>query len=553
MTSRDVREAGYVRPSSGDFLRWLYVGRLTVVSGVLAAALLSWGTAHPHQTLITTMVFVVGVGVTSCAFWWTHILGRMPTDRFSYGQALLDAVLVTGIVFVTGGAESPFAPLYILVIAEGALLLPISGGVLVGTLTSLLFVGQAVVLQDSPSTATVALQMGLFGAVAVTVGVLADRMRHEGLALGRLESELRQLRVDTDEILNNIGTGILTVDERGDLVFVNPVGEAFLGLSGDEFRGRSALALLDEVAPGLGQLVRRSMNERKPLSRFRTVVGNEGESITLGVSTTVFTRAGDGPWPVTAIFQDITDVERLEGTRRRNERLEAVTELSASLAHEIKNPLASILSAVEQLASDRLSSEDRATLRDLVVAQSQRLSRLLSEFIDFSVLEIGPRSEFDLAELVGQAVALVCQHPEAKDVRLTTVGIGAPVMVPGDADMVHRALFNLILNASQFAGIGGEVEVDLRADTTRLYMAETDVPSPVRVQITDSGPGICANDLGRVFDPFYTTREGGSGLGLAVVHRTAAAHNGAVFVEAAPKGGARFVLILPGTAEGHDR
>ncbi|NNF26506.1 MAG: PAS domain-containing protein [Gemmatimonadetes bacterium] len=530
--------------STGDLLRWLYAGRLTLVACVLGGALWLWRDLHPGDTFFATLIFLLAALATAGSYWWTHLARRPVTPSFSYGQAALDAAIVTGVVHLTGSVESPLTPLYILVIASGSLILPLSGGVLIGGLTSALFVAEAVFFNHGGIPGTVALQVALFGTVAVTVGLVADRLRKGGSQLGALESELRQLRLDTGDILNNIRSGILTVDEQGRLIYINPMGLSMLGRDLDAFRGRPVLERLDRLAPGLGEMIGRSIRDRTPVARFRTAT-LDPSPLTLGVSTTVLERESPGPNPVTAIFQDITDVERLEESNRRNERLGAVAALSASLAHEIKNPLASIQSAVEQLASGRVAAGDERVLRNLIVGQSQRLSRLLSEFIDFSGLEMGPRSDFDVGPLVDEALGLVRQHPEVQEVKYRVHRQGA-APVWGDRDLLHRALFNLLLNAGQFAGDGGTVLVEVSVLNHDGIDLSGEGGYAVRVSIEDDGPGIDANDLGRIFDPFYTKRKGGSGLGLAVVHRTVEAHDGSVYVEPVADGGARFVLLLPG-------
>ncbi len=449
--------------NTGDLLRWLYVGRLTLVAGVLAGALWLWGNLHPGQTFFATLVFLLTALATAGSYWWTHIARRPATPSFSYGQVALDASIVTGVVHLTGSVHSPLTPLYILVIASGSLILPLPGGVLIGAMTSAFFVAEAVFFSHTAVPGTVALQVALFGAVALTVGLVADRLRKGGSQLGALESELRQLRLDTGDILNNIRSGILTVDEHGRLLYINPMGRSMLGTELETFKGRPVLDRLEEVSPGLGEMIRRSIEDRRPVARFRTSTLGP-DPLTLGVSTTVLERNSAGPYPVTAIFQDITDVERLEQSNRRNERLKAVAALSASLAHEIKNPLASIQSAVEQLAGGRVGAGDEKVLRNLVVGQSQRLSRLLSEFIDFSGLEMGPRSLFDVGGLVEEAIGLVRQHPEAHGVEYQVRMVDLAEMT-GDRDLLHRALFNLLLNAGQFAGPGGSVLVEVGAVT----------------------------------------------------------------------------------------
>jgi len=530
-----------------NLLRWLYLGRVTLVSGILVGALGQWFAADPAQTFTATVLFLTGFLVTGLSAWYTHIRNREPGTTFAYGQAFFDAILVTVIVHITGGGQSPFAFLYILVITSGALLLPLPGGVLFGILASILFMADTLWLNVEAFRPGVLLQMGLFAAVAVVTGWLADRVRRAGMALGEVESELRRLRLDTGDILASIGTGILTVDGLGRLMFLNPAGETILGISASEWLGLEILPRLDTLAPGLGQVLRSSIEAGEPVQRFKTLATRGQLEVVLGVSTTVLDRGEDQPPSVTAIFQDITDQDRLEGLNRRAERLEAIAELSASLAHEIKNPLASIRSAVEQISRAKLDGEDRQTLERLVVTESDRLSRLLSDFIEFSALRMGKTQAVNLAALARDCITLIQQNPDVGNgVRFRSVGLDRVILVPGDGDLLHRAVFNLVLNATQFAGSSGIVRVELRDTSECAGPPGAEVSAPVCLRVADSGPGVSAEDLPRIFDPFYTNRPGGSGLGLALVHRAVEAHQGAVLVDRAPEGGAEFAIFLPG-------
>jgi two-component system sensor histidine kinase PilS (NtrC family) len=530
-----------------DLLRWLYLGRVTLVTGILAGALLQWFGAAPEQTFVATIVFMSAFLFTAGSFWDTHIRNREPGDNFVYGQAIFDALLVTAIVHITGGGGSDFAFLYILVISASALLLPLPGGVLVGVLATILYLADTLWLNLETFRPEVILQLALFATVAVITGWLGDRVRRAGLALGEVESELRRLRLDTGDILAHIGTGVLTVDGAGRLMYLNPAGEAILGVSAADWLGSKVLPTLDQVAPGMGTVLRSSIGARAPVARFKALARRGDAELVLGVSTTILDREAGLPPSVTAIFQDITDQDRLEMLNRRAERLEAVAELSASLAHEIKNPLASIRSAVEQISKPDLDGEDRATLERLVASESDRLSRLLSDFIDFSALRMGKIRNLDLAELARDCIALVKQNPEVGEgVRFRGVGLDRVLPIPGDGDLLHRVVFNLVLNAAQFAGSSGIVRVELQGPTECTAPTGTRLKDPVCLRIADSGPGVASEDLARIFDPFYTNRPGGSGLGLSLVHRAVEAHQGAVLVDRAKEGGAEFSIFLPG-------
>jgi len=533
-------EQGFLREET--LLRWLYLGRMTLVSGVFVVALLATGTV-----LETAILFVVSLVWTAVSFWRTNRPTQPTSSTFRYGQVLFDILIVAGIVHFTGDADSAFSPLYILVIAEGALLLPLPGGVLVGLAASAVFAGDAVLLNGADITDTFLLQIGLFTVVAVATGILGDRLRQAGMRLGAMESELQQLRLDTSDILDSLSTGVITVDGAGRLAYLNPAGAEMLGLEPEEWFGAPILEVVDGIAPGLGGLLARSIQFRMSQKRFKTTTAGEGETLTIGVSTTVLERNGEDAPSATAIFQDITAHDRAERLDRRTQRLEAVAALSASLAHEIKNPLASIRSSVEQLARvDGLAAEDRETLQRLVLDESDRLSRLLSDFIEFSAIRMGRAETHDLGSLVGGAVQLAARHPDAAEVALDCHGHDGGIAVPGDRDLLHRAVYNLVLNAFQFAGEGGRVEV-LVEDVSNLAPDQTaGIVHAVRLVVRDSGPGIDMDDQERIFDPFFTRRTGGSGLGLSVVQRAVKAHHGAVLVGNHAGGGAEFVLYLPG-------
>lgn len=526
------------------------MGRLALVSGILVAVLLVWDPAEFERTFLATALFVASFVLTGISFWYTDIKDRTPTDFFVYAQVIFDALLVTGVVHITGGAESNFAFLYVLVISSGALLLPLPGGVLVGVLATVLYLGITVWIDPGTLQLEVLLQMGLFATVALVTGFLGDRVRRAGLAVGRMESALRQLRLDTGDILANIGTGVMTVDSAGHLMYLNPAGENLLDLSFEEWRGKEVVEAVEDVAPGMGSALQTSLARGEPMARLKSMARREQGELVLGISTTVLEREAGASPSVTAIFQDITGQERLNILNRRTERLEAVAELSASLAHEIKNPLASIRSAVEQLSGSGLNGEDRVVLSRLVVSESERLSRLLSGFIEFSVLRMGKSGQVDLAAVSRDCVTLVSKHPEMGiGVRILERGLEREVRVPGDADLLHRAIFNLVLNAVQFAGPGGIVRVELEDQGECADSVGSRVRSPVCLNVTDSGPGVPREEIDRIFDPFFSSRVGGSGLGLAVVHRAVEAHQGAVIVDESPEGGALFKIFLPGKPE----
>lgn len=534
-------------PDPRRLLWWLYMGRVALATGIWVAAAVAWEYVAPQTTLTATLILVWSAAVTLASVWRSHLLRRPLGRNFMYLQVLFDTLLVTAVMHVTGARESSFAPLYVLVIVEAALLLPIVGGVLIGVLASVLYFG-LVAISAHTVDAAVLFQGALFTTVALVTGYIGDRMRQAGTALGEVESELHQLRLDTDDVLAGIATGVLTVDGNGSLAYVNPAAAEILSADLAEWMGKPVLEELDRLAPGLGVVIRQTAETRTPIRRHETT--GHGDGTVLGVSTTLLERTD--PPSVTAIFQDITERKRNEALRRRAERLEAVAELSASLAHEIKNPLASIRSATEQLAADGVDPEDREVLRNLVVRESDRLSRLLTEFIDYARVQVRAPGMLHLGGLIKQALDVVRAHPDAegREITFSVDPSAAGAVVAGDEDLLHRAALNLILNAAQWAGPGGKVEVALDLVESDILSTALTFTQAARLRVSDTGPGVPQEDKEHVFDPFFTLRPGGTGLGLALVQRAAEAHGGAVYVdEPLPGWGTTFTLYLPETEE----
>jgi two-component system, NtrC family, sensor histidine kinase PilS len=496
-------------------------------------------------------MFVVALIVTGASFWYTHVLRREPGEAFRYGQVVLDVLLVTGVVHVTGGPESSFAPLYILVISAGALLLPLPGGVLIGALASIVYFADLAWGHQSAFTVEVALRIGLFAVVALITGLLGDRLRRAGQALG-VSSNSSGFVSTRATSSRTCRPGWSPSTATGAWRTRTPRPRRCSGSIWPTHR-RADPADPPGGGTGMGEVLDRALDDRRTRTRSR-------------VERRARQRAApsrhqhDAPRPggrSAAVGDgDLRGHHRPRAHRRaelRTERLEAVAALSASLAHEIKNPLASIRSAIEQLGSERLVPDDRALLRRLVVTESDRLSRLLTEFLDYSGVRLGAKERLELRSLVLDCVAVAKQHPDLEGVTMEIEIDEEIVPVSGDPDLLHRALLNLVLNAAQHAGPEGRVVVSLEDERYRHTPRGVNIRNPVRLSVRDSGPGIPPRWRARIFDPFFSTRKGGSGLGLALVHRAVEAHSGVVFVERGIEGGAQFVIFLPGLPEGERR
>jgi signal transduction histidine kinase len=205
--------------------------------------------------------------------------------------------------------------------------------------------------------------------------------------------------------------------------------------------------------------------------------------------------------------------------------------------------LSSIRSSVEQLAKTVHVDEDDRVLADLIVRETDRLTRLLSEFLDFSRVRATQFQALDVRSVVEAASRLIQAHP---DVSEATIAVeGEPTSLEGDEDLLHRVLANLLLNAAQAAGGPVDIRVGFgKARATELPIG-SGIDNPIRIQVEDNGPGIPSEVLDRIFQPFVTGRKGGTGLGLAIVQRAVEAHRGLVLVDTTPGFGTTFTIFLP--------
>lgn len=536
-------------------LRWVYLARLGLAGGVFGAAALSWSRAAPVHTLLASLILVSTLVVAPASYWLSHVRRRgAPQAGFLYAQAAYDVLLVTTIVHLTGGSDSVVAPTYILLISAYTLMLPLRGGFLVAGLSSIAYVADVVWGQQTPVNTVVALQLTIFVAVALAVGLIGTKLREKVTQLSSMEHELEQLKLDTSDILGNLSTAVLTVDGLGRLAYANWAAAELMGVEAEDWLDRPFMEELQRVAPDLYRIIERTRRYRVAVASAEISILREAGSVPVGVSTTVLERRIGAP-SVTAIMRDISDRKRIQELRNRTQRLEAVAELSASLAHEIKNPLSSIRSSVEQLRLGDAEDDDDRVLSRLILRESDRLSRLLSEFIDFARVRIARSDPVDLRRVARHAVEVVRQHPEFRDeVEIVEKLPDEPVVIEGDEDLLHRVVSNLVLNAVQAAPPGRRttVEVEVSDDRSRSPVRGLDVTSPVLVRVSDDGPGIPETDLSRIFDPFFSGRRGGTGLGLAIVHRAVEAHRGSIFVESEPGEGTRFSIYLPATPPPRD-
>src|SRR5688500_12784678 len=342
------------------------------------------------------------------------------------------------LVHFEGPQQSGWAALYVLVIAVYALIMPLRSGIVTALLGAAMFLADAYFGHPGPPGGWLWGQVAVFTVVFVVVAVLGQRLRTASVEQTELASELRRVRLEADEILRNIRSGVITVDGQGHLAFMNLAAEHLLGLSAAEHVGLPVLDALEARAPELWAAIVLGIEKGRRVNRAEgTARRADGREVPIGLSTTTFERPSERLPSVTAIFTDISDLQQLQNLHIRPDPLQSVAAPSASLAHEIRNPLASIRSSVEQLSRSTHDDPDDRVLAQLIVRESDRLSRLLGEFLDFSRVRASHFVMVDLTGVVRGAAQLIREHPDTGP-GVDIVVQGAPFMIEADEDLLHR-------------------------------------------------------------------------------------------------------------------
>lgn len=563
-TSRsDRRAATLLEPL--HVLYWIYAARLVISLAVFGAAILVGnflerqvpaGSLPLEFPLIAIIGLAAAAFLTPIAYRISHRKGHEIGLGFLYSQAALDILLFNGVVHITGGISSPFVSLFIGLAAAYALLLPLGSAILTALSAGVLYLAINVLLVGDVSGIALVLQVLVIMIVAVAASLVGVRFRQVRSELRTVDGELHRLRLDTADVLRNIPSGVITLDASGNLVYMNLAAAELCGLDASAQLGLDILPELERRAPDVAAVIRETMETgRRVRDREADVLGDPGlavgapgrDPVPVTVSTTMLPDVGAGPSHV-VLLQDLRSVRQLENLRLRTGKLEAVAELSASLAHELKNPLASIRSAVEQISARAPEDEDEQVLGRLIVRESDRLSRILTEFSDFARIGVADRRPVDVERLIREVIETVRRNPAAEGRSTITSEIRGDMSgLWGDPELLHRTLLNLVLNAVQVGDLDETVTVRVIADALRPDLAPSEVSlgHPVRIRVIDDGPGIESADLPHIFDPFYTRRQGGSGLGLSIAHRAVQAHGGALIANATPGEGATFAMVLP--------
>jgi len=478
-------------------------------------------------------------------------------------QLLVDVATTSYLVFFTGGAESQFVPLYLLSPLLGGVFLSVGGGVLLATLASLtyagfFFAGRQGLMPVAPygltqglSDGALLLRLFLFVPLLFIVGViggsLGRRLREGREALASAREELNRALFDTASIVENMSSGLVTIDAEGIVRHWNRAAAEISGASVDAVRGRTYADALGPSMQEFTDRMRDALENGKQESRVEISISRQdGRRVPLGMSTSLL-RDPDGRCRgVIGLFQDLSEVRTLEERIRRRETLAAIGELSAGIAHEIRNCLNPISGSVEVLQRELKVKGENARLLDLIVRESERLDNFIRELLDYARERPLKCETLELSSLLVDTVEIVRRHPSAQGRILRYTGRDQGIWVNVDSEQIRQVLLNLILNALEAIEDDGWVELRVAARAERPA-SRGGRPSPalVCVEVQDNGMGIAAPEVDRIFEPFYSTKRGGTGLGLAIANRIVERHGGALEVESRLGAGTTMRIWIP--------
>jgi two-component system sensor histidine kinase PilS (NtrC family) len=573
-------------------LKWLVGLRVLLASALLGSAVvLELHERLPFPTaplyLLLGLTFGLSLLYALCLRSQRHLLLQ------ALMQLALDLALVTSLVHFSGGLDSVFPFMYMFVVFAAANLLERRGSLAVATLSGGLyaalvaaewtqvlapvdFAGRLAPLRPAGyAVYQVLIHMVAFLAVAILSSHLADRLRQAGRELEQRGLDLRNLQNLHQAIVANVPSAIMTLDLAGRVVTFNQAAERITGFEFAALRDQPWQGTPFRVCSGLAQFFAHPEPSQPPPPVEVYLTRRDGRDIPAGIAFSPMQGEDGIPVGLIAIFQDLTERRQVEEQLRRKDRLAALGQLAANIAHEIRNPLAAISGSVEILKEDQVLAATSRELLEIVMREARRLKLITGQFLDFAKPRPFMSRPCLLRPLVEETLHLLAKsserHPETT---WTVTEEPLDLSVLADADQLRQVVWNLCLNAVQAMPEGGRLTVSLRLApegsqlikssfgqlgrasdpspeaqlTTRQVDHSTSPPSGeeewVEMAFQDTGRGIPPQELARIFDPFYTTRASGSGLGLAIARKILESMGGRIEVASRPNAGTTFRLWL---------
>lgn len=478
--------------------------------------------------------------------------GRLTNLRLlAYLQLSGDVLIVTLLIYFTGGVRSPFSFLYILLIIAASIILYRRGSLYIASISSILY-GVLVDLMyygflpyyDMQPWEISEITFGviyyyifihLFGfyTTAVLSSYLSERLKRTDTELRAIDEDLSDLKILHQKVIDSMSTGLVISDLDGNINFINNSGLQIMGMPLHQALERNLARLfLEQVSI---EDVKSSLESTRSIRLERRCMKNN-EPILIGMTLSYLHTQSGVPYGMILLFQDITEIQKMEQQLRIRERMAAIGGMAAGIAHEIRNPLAAIHGSVQMLKDELMLTDDQQKLMEIVLTESMRLHQTIQNFLSYAKPRSLNQGMEDLKLLVTDTLSLIQKGPQFKPGHHVSLSTSAEDFIHEfDGNQIKQVIWNLSLNALQAMPEGG---------TLRISM-EHDLHGRVLLTFRDEGTGIEQNRLESIFDPFQKSTTGGTGLGMAIVYRIVQDHQGHISIDSKPGGGTAISVLLP--------
>ncbi len=491
--------------------------------------------------------------------------------RFVNVQLTFDLVLVSWIVFCTGGLNSPFSFKYILIIIASAFFRGVSSTYVLATASSILYCGLVTLeylgiiepyyvfppLSYSKNFfyvfMTALMNVTTFYFVAVMSVYLTRVIKKTDQQLIKKNEDFTALKAFHENVLKSMGLGFLAIDMDGSILSHNQAAERILRLDSSQIERQPVDKVLQ--APQIKSFFSGLDREIDPARQFdSTFKSKDNTEICLSINISKFTASGQTQG-IVAVFNDVTAIKKMESQMAHSERLAAIGRVAAGIAHEIRNPLASLSGSIQMLNSDLgyILTEQNAKLMDITMREADRLNRIITRFLNYTSMQELDQSVTDTGNLLTETATLLQSNPQYQSIICFDLQIEPDLEACIDQEQIRQVIWNLCVNAIEAMPDGGTLTVRSRKESPRRDKGDRPAGDPkytnadeyVHITITDTGVGIDNASLEKIFEPFYTTKAGGTGLGLPMVHKIIDIHHGKVEATSSPGHGSTFSVWLP--------
>ena len=476
----------------------------------------------------------------------------------AYIQIFGDIILITTLVSATDGAESPFVFLYLFSIIPASIMLYRTGALAAAAAVSI-FYGAVVDVQYynllpfiASTTLPVktlfyvlSLHIAAFFAVAYLGSSAVETLRRMKEELRAKDSNIEELQAFNVNVAQCMSTGLLTTDDEGRITAFNRAAEEITGFKWEDVRGKRFLDILPvkEIEDILN-----SIKQILPIYRFESEVNKKDVSrIILGMNVSHLLDEGGRSHGLIVIFQDLTKVKEMEREVKKREKMAMIGEVAAGMAHEIRNPLASLSGSMQILKEELSLQGDNAYLMEIALREMDRLNTTITEFLTYARPNPPQKKLMDLNDLLIDTINLLKNSDVYRnaDIHAQTEFKEEKLLLSVDPHQISQVFWNLSMNAVQAMPDGGVLTISSRISGVKSGDEVSKSREWAEIIFKDTGQGINEGILEKIFVPFFTTKEAGSGLGLSIVHRIIEEHDGRIYVKSKPGKGAQFTIYLP--------